>query len=110
MTTLGKMLQIHAFALRGEGDNLDALKRVVARVGMVEAFPGDEKVWDYGKIGTVSVVPIIESFMAMDAWPEHGGKYLVVASCRPYEVDDVRAMCVELGYTVTGEVGGTIAL
>lgn len=105
---LGRMLQFHAFALRGEGDNLQALKTTVSRIGMVQAF--EEKVWDYGEIGTVSVVPIIESFIAMDAWPQHGGKYLVVCSCRSFDPEEVRSHCRSLGYTVTEDQGGTIAI
>jgi hypothetical protein len=35
------------------------------------------------------VLPITESFLALDTWSDHDGAYLFVCSCRPFRSDDI---------------------
>lgn len=47
-------------------------------------------VWTYpvngkGGVGQTIVLPITESFLALDTWPDHRGAYLFVCSCRPFD-------------------------
>ena len=51
---------------------------------------GQPAVWQYptpggaGGNGFTIVQPITESFLALDAWPDHDGAYLFIASCREF--------------------------
>lgn len=46
--------------------------------------------WTYpvngkGGQGQTLVLPITESFLALDTWPDHRGAYLFVCSCQPFD-------------------------
>jgi S-adenosylmethionine/arginine decarboxylase-like enzyme len=64
----------------------------------------DPKVWSYpvngkGGVGQTIVMPITESFLALDTWPDHRGSYLFVCSCRNFDEDEIAAVAhsFELG-------------
>lgn len=44
-------------------------------------YPVDGK----GGQGQTIILPITESFLALDTWPDHRGAYLFVCSCRPFD-------------------------
>lgn len=115
MPALGEKFQIHAFSLRGTaGDDQEILKKVSERIGMTSVntpvswhYPTDD---GKGGVGTTTVMPITESFLAIDSWPVIGGKYLVICSCRDFKPGDVEELLVELGCHVKEDLGGTIGL
>lgn len=89
----------HAFSLSGwmENDQWRAfLIDATAAIDMVAV--GDAAVWTYpltngaGGNGSTFCQPITESFLCIDTWPdhgEHGGAYLIVCSCRPFNPADL---------------------
>lgn len=90
MTPLGSRLQIAAWTVRGNLNEaawrrlllavVDALKMCPAYEPMTYDYPLDGK----GGVGFTVIQPITESFVVVDTWPNHGGAYLVVASCKPF--------------------------
>jgi S-adenosylmethionine/arginine decarboxylase-like enzyme len=91
---------MHAFGvvLRGELDEgrwLCFLHTLSEKIGMSAVSP--PAVWTYpmhgkGGTGKTFVLPITESFLALDTWPDHDGAFLFVCSCRafdPFAVDCV---------------------
>ena len=38
-----------------------------------------------GGVGFTIVQPITESFLALDAWPDHDGAYLFICSCKEFD-------------------------
>lgn len=90
---LGKGIQVAAFALQGSVELADAVRLVesvsdtlnVKRVysNTLCQYPTPE---GGGGKGYTLFQPITESFIAIDAWEDHGGLYLFVVSCVPFEV------------------------
>lgn len=55
---------------------------------------------DFGEyLGYIHVQPIITSFIVLDAWPNLGGGYLHICSCKPFVVDDILGL-IGKKYTV----------
>lgn len=115
--TLGASLQVEALALRGVLDEdewravlLDltrALGMCAAWEPIVYGYPFEGK----GGVGFTCIQPITESFLAVDAWPDHGGAYLVVASCKPFDRAVLLRVLHGAGLVITdGPVTGTLAL
>jgi S-adenosylmethionine/arginine decarboxylase-like enzyme len=42
-----------------------------------------------GGVGFTIFQPITESFMALDAWPDHDGAYLFICSCKDFDKEKV---------------------
>lgn len=71
------------------------LHEVALAIGMNAVAP--PAVWTYpvdgkGGNGQTMVLPITESFLALDTWPDHRGAYLFVCSCRPFYSEDIDAV------------------
>ena len=71
---------------------LELLTAVAKAIGMEPV--GEPKVWTYpfegkGGTGMTILLPITESFLALDTWPDHDGAYLFVCSCRPFYTKDI---------------------
>lgn len=82
---------------------LELLHAVAKAIGMTAV--GEPKVWTYpfegkGGTGQTILLPITESFLALDTWRDHSGAYLFVCSCRPYFTKDIDTVCVEFGLKV----------
>lgn len=88
---------------------LELLHAVAKAIGM-EAV-GEPKVWTYpfegkGGTGQTMLLPITESFLALDTWADHDGAYLLVCSCRPYFTADIDKVAEAFGVTPAKNGGG----
>lgn len=62
----------------------------------------DPALWKYpiegaGGLGFTLIQPITESFLALDAWPDHDGAYLFIASCKTFSVQNIRDVAHQFG-------------
>lgn len=85
---------------------MDFLGELTASLGMNPVYK--PAVWHYpvsglGGSGTTIVQPITESFLALDIWPDHGGAYLMVCSCKPFSAPAVHDVCDRFGLK-TGDI------
>ena len=105
---LGSRLLLAGFSVRGPVDQPMA-ERLLADLALnmevspvhsptIYCYPSGGK----GGTGFTLIQPITESFLAVDAWPDHGGAYLVLASCKWFDVDVVERVLNLLGLTVVG--------
>ena len=53
-----------------------------------------------GGEGYTYIQPITESFIAFDAWPDFGGAYLMIRSCKTVSLNRVNQAVRALGYKV----------
>jgi S-adenosylmethionine/arginine decarboxylase-like enzyme len=72
-------------------------------------------VWTYplygeGGVGSTIVQPITESFLALDTWPDHGGAYLMICSCRSYSTDCLNDLIEHYGLRQGHSTGTPIEL
>lgn len=79
---------------------IEFLHAVAKAIGMNAV--AEPKIWDYptdgkGGNGQTIVLPITESFLALDTWADHRGAYLFVCSCRPYFSKDVDTVAAAFG-------------
>ena len=92
---LGLRIRTFGLVLKGELAQtrwLQFLSEVALAIGMNAV--GEPAVWTYpvngkGGVGQTIVLPITESFLALDTWPDHDGAYLLVCSCRPFSPTDI---------------------
>lgn len=91
---LGSCLNIAGFALVGRPTQeqlVQILKNVVGLVGM-DAAGMEPAIWVYpllsgqGGIGETIVQPLVESFIISDSWPEMDKVYIVLASCKLFNL------------------------
>ena len=87
---LGRCMFYRVMALNGILTENDWRRFLIAATKAMGMAPVDKAVcWRYpvgtcGGHGMTIVQPITESFLAVDAWPDHGGAYLFVCSCKPF--------------------------
>ncbi len=68
-------------------------------------------VWSYptvsgaGGTGMTIVLPITESFLALDTWSDHDAAYLFVCSCRNFFTKDVDDVAKAFGLGVRVDIG-----
>lgn len=79
---------------------MEFLHEVAKAIGM--SAVGEPAVWTYplegrGGNGQTMLLPITESFLALDTWSDHDGAYLFVCSCRPYYSADIDAVANAFG-------------
>lgn len=109
---LGERIRAFGVVLHGRLDETrwrQFLHEVALAIGMNAV--GDEAVWTYpingkGGSGQTIVLPITESFLALDTWPDHDGAYLFVCSCRFFHSEDVDAVAGLFGLK-PGQNGGS---
>lgn len=100
---LGQRIRAFGVVLHGslpETRWLQFLHEVALAIGMNAV--ADPAVWTYpvdgkGGNGQTIVLPITESFLALDTWLDHQGAYLFVCSCRPYYSEDIDAVAALFG-------------
>jgi hypothetical protein len=107
--TLGDQLHLSAFTIRGNitVENCgELLSRIVDDIGMtlahgstVVSYPVEGK----GGVGFTVFVPITESFLILDAWPQakKPHAYLVIGSCKRFTDKAVINAILEAGYEVS---------
>lgn len=110
---LGAKMHSAGFVLKGELSETrwrEFLLAVTDAIGMEPV--GEPAVWVYpieggkGGKGQTIVLPITESFLALDTWSDHGGAYLFVCSCRFYYVCHIDAVAREFGLAPASKCGG----
>ena len=100
---LGARMHSAGIVLKGALTELrwmELLHAIANAIGM-EAV-GQPKVWTYpfegkGGCGQTFLLPITESFLALDTWSDHDGAYLFVCSCRGYFTADIDKVSREFG-------------
>lgn len=100
---LGERMRAFGVVLHGslpETRWVQLLHEVALAIGMNAVSP--PAVWTYpvdgkGGSGQTIVLPITESFLALDTWPDHRGAYLFVCSCRPYYDEDIDQVAALFG-------------
>ena len=101
---LGERIRAFGVVLHGRLKDpphwVDFLHAVAKAIGMNAV--GDHAIWTYpmdgkGGNGQTIVLPITESFLALDTWPDHDGAYLFVCSCRAFHSSDVDAVAEQFG-------------
>ena len=96
MVDFGKRMHAQSFVLCGHlsDDHWQAfLLECATAMGMTPA--GQPAVWHYpldgkGGCGQTIFLPITESFLVVDTWPDHVGAYLHIASCKDFTIHDLR--------------------
>jgi len=92
---LGRRMHCAGIVLHGELAPevwVDLLHEIASAIGMSQV--GNIAIWTYpvdgkGGTGQTLVLPITESFLALDTWSDHRGAYLLVCSCRSYATADI---------------------
>jgi S-adenosylmethionine/arginine decarboxylase-like enzyme len=95
---LGMRMRAFGVVLHGKLSEtrwLQFLHEVALAIGMNAV--AEPAVWSYpvdgkGGNGQTIVLPITESFLALDTWADHDGAYLFVCSCRPFLREDIDAV------------------
>jgi S-adenosylmethionine/arginine decarboxylase-like enzyme len=93
---LGAKMLIASFSIKGDFSDesvcFKLVENIIENIGMTKApgasackYPVNGK----GGIGYTFFQPIVESFVCVDAWPEFGGAYLVICSCKLFWLADV---------------------
>ena len=106
---LGSRLLLASFAVKGAVTRdfaagimqalIDAIGVSPAHSPIIYPYPVDGK----GGTGFTVIQPITESFLAVDAWPDHGGAYVVVASCKWFDAELVKQTLRGLGLQILGD-------
>lgn len=107
---LGKRMHSAGIVLHGQLTEQrwkDFLQAVARAIGM--SAVGEPAVWTYpqagkGGVGQTIVLPITESFLALDTWSDHSGAYLLVCSCREYFTADIDKVAKDFGLTAPLDV------
>ena len=103
---LGEKMDVVGFAVKGNTSFFEGrmlVELVVHALGMNKVhqptyykYPVDGA----GGVGFTYIQPISESFVALDSWPDHKGAYLVICSCKPVDVNLVKKVLGQEGYTI----------
>lgn len=107
MPALGKKMYSYFASISGRSD-LDDKKLIqdlceIAGMSPVENNPPQ---WVYptseglGGVGRTTFLPITESFIVIDSWPHHDGRYLVLCSCKPFQIGDIHEYFQSIGLDV----------
>jgi S-adenosylmethionine/arginine decarboxylase-like enzyme len=100
---LGARIRAFGVVLNGQLNEarwIQFLHEVALAIGM--SAVAEPAVWSYpvdgkGGNGQTLCLPITESFLALDTWPDHDGAYLFVCSCRPFYSEDIDAVASLFG-------------
>ena len=88
---------------------LSFLHHVAKAIGMTAI--DEPAVWTYplqgkGGSGQTIMLPITESFLALDTWSDHRGAYLFVCSCRPFDHATIDSVARQYGLQPSQNGGG----
>ena len=113
---LGQEIYMADFALQGQVDDAmasDLVELVIKTMEMhcahhpaMYRYPTDGK----GGVGFTYLQPLTESFAGVDSWPELGGAYLSVRSCKTFEVIPLVVAIERKGLKVSNWHFGYLAL
>ena len=91
-----------AYSLHGEMSPnawTEFIKKLTLAIGMTPN--GEPAAWQYpthcgaGGSGQTILQAITESFIVIDTWPFHKGAYILICSCKPFELDPLYALIRE---------------
>ena len=107
MGKFGERMLLAAFTLKGGmrvDEYIDVAKEVIKEIGMTP-HPDGGRIYQYplegkGGVGFTLLMPLTESFLAWDVWPELGGSYLIICSCKLFWVRDARKVLEGKGLEV----------
>jgi hypothetical protein len=94
----GDTLNMAAISIKGEltQERCDALvEGIIAAVGL-QCIPG-RILYKYpydggGGNGFTMIQPITESFVAIDQWEDHNGGYLILCSCKNFDMEIIESL------------------
>lgn len=112
MNEFGCHAYVHGVVIYGticQKEWIAFLHALVAKIGMKPAAEMTVTHYD-GGIGEIYFQPIIESFIAIDVWPNHKAAYLHVASCRPFSAQDVNAVTHAFGLRIGQQFNRNLSL
>jgi S-adenosylmethionine/arginine decarboxylase-like enzyme len=102
---LGERMFSRGIVLRGKLSCLRWQRFLVeAAEAMGMTAVANPALWNYpiagaGGNGFTICQPITESFLALDAWPDHDGAYLFICSCKPFAPHCLRDVVARFGLT-----------
>ena len=106
MKIFGETMIVSAMSIQGkltEDKCATLIKKIVKKMEMTPAagevtyqYPMDGK----GGVGFTHIQPITESFIALDAWPDLNGAYLIICSCKCFSIDKVKLIIRNAGLKV----------
>ncbi|MGD0420562.1 MAG: S-adenosylmethionine decarboxylase [Xanthobacteraceae bacterium] len=109
---LGRRMFMRGIALHGALDELEWRRLLLHAATALGMSPvGVAAAWRYplkdgsGGNGTTMVQPITESFLALDTWPDLGGAYLFVCSCKPFPPNVLTKTIETFGLQVGEAIG-----
>lgn len=103
---LGERLDVVALTLKGHFSIVTGIRLVdelVKTLGMNkvhEPITYHYPVGDCGGLGYTHIQPITESFIALDAWSDFEGAYLIICSCKTVNLNKVSKKVRALGYKI----------
>ena len=115
-SALGRRMFFRGVVLHGVMDEREWRKFLIEAAEAMGMSPaGKAASWEYplhGKGGTGHTIcqPLTDSFLALDTWPDHGGVYLLIASCKPFAPDCLQDLLNRFGLTQGQSVGAPAIL
>ena len=104
---LGERLDVVTFSLKGDCSKQGAVRlvaHIIQSLGMSKAhepvFYKYPLVDGEGGLGFTYIMPITESFVAFDSWPDFDGAYLIICSCKTVNLNKVTKNIRSLGYKI----------
>ena len=103
---LGERLDVVALTLKGDSsmkacvEMANALVEVLGMNKVHEPTFYKYPVGNCGGLGFTYIQPITESFIAVDAWSEFNGVYLLICSCKTVNLNKVSKKVRKLGYRI----------
>ena len=98
----GKRSYISGFSFYGDvnpGTIERLINEVIPAIGMTPIFNKALFQWVEEGVGFIHVQCLYESCVLADAWPKHNGGYLIVVSCKPYDIGIVARVMRENNFT-----------
>ncbi len=103
---LGERMDVVALTIKGHDSAVTGQALVEALVKVLKMHKVHEPTfYEYpvggqGGNGFTYIQPISESFIAFDAWPDFGGAYLIICSCKTVCLNKVTKKIRAMGFTI----------
>lgn len=109
---LGRRMFFRGVALHGALSEAEWRRFLVEAANAMGMTPvASAAVWQYplhdgaGGQGFTFLQPITESFLALDTWPDHGGAYLFICSCKQFPPNVITKTAEAFGLQVGEAIG-----
>lgn len=103
---LGERMDVVTLTIKGHSSIVtgralvEALVQVLGMSKVHEPIQYDYPVDGNGGTGFTFIQPITESFVAFDAWPDFGGAYLIICSCKTVNINKVSKKVRAMGFKI----------